>query len=315
MSIPDEAPRERRIRKPSQRIQDIISGKGVNSNRPSDPTLPQGIQASIPQIVEGMELEGEGSAEQLMAVTEDKAESMTAELAMVSEMAEAEALEPNSLADARRRPDWLDWENSIQEELTVLKDAGTWTLVEPPAGANIVGSKWVFRAKKDAAGNTVRKKARLVAQGFSQVPGVDYFDTFAPVARLASIRTVLALAAREDMELHQIDIKGAYLNGELTSDEVIYMRQPPGYESREYPHHICRLCKTLYGLKQSGRSWYQKLVKILIHSLGFTRCKVDQAVFFKSSADGKLTIIVVHVDDCTIAASTYELVSDLKARM
>ena len=113
----------------------------------------------------------------------------------------------------------------------MIRDAGTWILVEPPAGANIVGLKWVFRAKKDADGNVVRKKACLVAQGFSQVPGVDYLHTFAPVARLASIHTIMALAARDDMEMDQIDIKGAYLNGELTPDEIIYMHQPPGYAS------------------------------------------------------------------------------------
>jgi len=312
----DDAPRERRIRKPSQRVQDIISGRGVNSHRPRDPILAQGIQApTVSVIAERTEFEGDGSAEQLMMVTEEEAELLADEWAMVSEMAEAEALEPGSLADARRRPDWSDWEIAIGEELTVLKEAGTWVLVDPPPGANIVGSKWVFRAKKDAAGNVVRKKARLVAQGFSQVPGIDYFDTFAPVARLATIRTVLALAARDNMELHQIDIKGAYLNGELTPGEVIYMRQPPGYESRDHPRHVCRLHKTLYGLKQSGRRWYQKLVKILVHELGFTQCDVDQAVFFKRMVDKKLIVVVVHVDDCTIAASTYEMVADLKARM
>ena len=103
--------------------------------------------------------------------------------------------------------------------------------------------------KKDVDGNVVRKKAHLVTQGFSQVLGVDYFDTFAPVARLASIRTIMALAARDDMEMDQIDIKGAYLNGELTPDEVIYMHQPPGYASRKHPQHVCKLLKTLYGLK------------------------------------------------------------------
>ena len=112
-----------------------------------------------------------------------------------------------------------------------------------------------------------------------------------PVARLATIRTVLALAAREDMELHQIDIKGAYLNGDLTPDEVIYMRQPPDYASRDHPNQVCRLLKTLYGLKQSGRRWYQKLVNILVGTLGFTRCDVDQAVFFKRSG-AELTDLV-----------------------
>jgi len=105
--------------------------------------------------------------------------------------------------------------------------AGTWELVNAPEGANIVGSKWVFWVKKDATGNVVRYKARLVAQGFWQVPGVNYFNTFAPVAWLASIRTILAFAAAEDLETGQIDIKGAYLNGKLTEKEIIFMKQPP----------------------------------------------------------------------------------------
>jgi hypothetical protein len=103
----------------------------------------------------------------------------------------------------------------------------------------------------------IHHKAHLVAQGYSQVPSVDFFDTYAPVANLSSIRTVLALCMRLNLELHQIDIKGAYLNGKLTKNEVIYMCQPPGFESAEHPTQVCRLHKTLYGLKQSGRRWYQ----------------------------------------------------------
>ena len=310
------APRELRVRKPSQRIQDLIDGVGVYSNGRNDPLLARGIQVpSAPPVVEHSEPEAEGTSEQLMLVTEEELALLTEELAMAAEMGEAEGIDPTSLADAKRRPDRADWEKAIQEELTVLKEAGTWTLVEPPPGANIVGSKWVFRVKKDAVGNIVRKKARLVAQGFSQVPGIDYFDTYAPVARLSSIRTILALAARNDMELHQIDIKGAYLNGELTDDEAIYMRQPPGYASKDHPNHVCRLLKTLYGLKQAGRRWYQKLVQILVDELKFTRCEVDQAVFFKREDDGKLSVVAVHVDDCTIAASSLALVEDLKRRM
>ena len=167
----------------------------------------------------------------MMSVLKEALMDCNEELAMVAKIAKAEALEPSSLADARCQPDWSDWERAIEEELATVRDAGTWILVEPPAGANIVGLKWVFRVKKDADRNVIQKKARLVTQGFSQVPGVDYFNTFMPVARLASIRTIMALAARDDMEMDQIDIKGAYLNGKLTPDEVIYMHQPPGYAS------------------------------------------------------------------------------------
>ena len=138
-----------------------------------------------------------------------------------------------------------------------MRAAGTWEVIDKPDGVNVVGSKWVFRAKKDAAGNVIHYKARLVAQGFSQVPGVDYFDTFAPVACLASIRTVLAYmyAAAEDYETGQIDIKAAYLNGELTEDEVIFMKQAPGYEEagEEGKVKVLRLWKSLYGLKQAGK--------------------------------------------------------------
>ena len=251
----------------------------------------------------------------MMSALEEVLMDCDEELAMVAKITEAEALEPSSLADARRQPDWSDWEQAIEEELAMIRDAGTWILVEPPAGANIVGLKWVLRAKKDADGNVVRKKARLVTQGFSQVPGVDYFDTFAPVTHLASICTIMALAARNDMEMDQINMKGVYLNSELTPDEVIYMRQPPGYASRKNPQHVCKLLKTLYGLKQSGHQWYQWLFHILVNELGFAQCEVDHAVFYRCSTDSALVIIVVHVDDCTIASSKHELIDELKMRI
>jgi Reverse transcriptase (RNA-dependent DNA polymerase) len=234
------------------------------------------------------------------------------EYALAAEVSEAEALEPRTLAEARTRSDWPLWEKAIQEELDTLRKAGTWSLEEAPPGANVVGSKWVFKAKKDAAGKVVRYKARLVAQGFSQVPGIDYFDTYAPVAKLPSIRAILAIANRQNMELHQVDIKGAYLNGDLTGEEVIFMRPPPGYAPMGLGHRVLRLKRTLYGLKQSGRRWYQKLTHIFVDSMGFLRCDVDQAVFFKKRGES-LTVVAVHVDDCTIAASSMALIDQFKA--
>jgi len=151
----------------------------------------------------------------------------------------------------------------------MLEDAGTWELVDLPAGANLVGSKWVFQVKKDEAGQVVCFKVCLVAQGFSQVPGVNYFNTFTPVVKLASIWTVLAMAAKLDFKLHQIDIKSTYLNGELTENENIFMKQPPSYPAPNSSRKVCHLLKTLYGLKQSGHRWYQKLVEILVKHLGF----------------------------------------------
>ena len=196
------------------------------------------------------------------------------EFVFVTETADVEALEPRTLTEARRRPEWPHWEKAILEELETLKAAGTWRLEDAPPGANIISLKWVLKAKKDAAGNIVRYKARLVAQGFSQIGGVDYDDTYMLVAKLASMRTIIAMANRLGMEMHQIDIKGAYLNGELNENEVLYMQHPPGYKDSNAGTRILRLIKTLYGLKQSGHRWYQKLSSIFV-SLGFKQCAVD----------------------------------------
>jgi hypothetical protein len=295
----DDEGRGKRIRKPSQRVVDLLEGRGTWSNEPANSLVPPGVQ-----------LMAEGGADDddltdWLHVVPAHVEGY----AFAAVTGDSEALEPRTLAEAKRGGDWPLWEKAIHEELATLKAAGTWELVERPEGVNVVGSKWVFRAKKDAAGKIVRYKARLVAQGFSQIPGVDYFDTFAPVARLASIRAILAFAASEDLETSQIDIKGAYLNGELASDEVIYMRQPPGYSEGLF---VCKLRKTLYGLKQSGRRWYQKLVDIMTR-MKFERSEVDQAVFYRRNKETRALIIVpIHVDDCSIVASSQPLIDRFK---
>ena len=287
-----------RVRKPTQRVQDLLEGKATWSNR-----------SKAQKVFPGVQLPTSNDADAV-----DWATNAIDEYALAAETTSSEALEPQSLSEAKSRPDWKLWEKAIEEELETLRVAGTWKLVNAPEGVNVVGSKWVFRAKKDAAGNVVRYKARLVAQGFSQVPGVDYFDTYAPVARLASIRTVLAFAAAEDLETGQIDIKGAYLNGELTEDEIIYMKQPPGYAVKGPDGKIltARLHKSLYGLKQAGRRWYQKLVEIMT-KLKFLRSEVDSAVFYRRDETLKLLIIIlVHVDDCSIAGRPKAIIQKFK---
>src|SRR5712692_2931601 len=231
----------------------------------------------------------------------------------MAETTDAEALEPHLLTEAKRQPDWPLWEKAIQEELAMLKTAGTWKLEEAPPEANIIGSKWVFKAKKDAVGNIARYKARLVAQGFSQIDGVDYDNTYAPVAHLASSHAIIAMANCLHLELQQVDIKGAYLNGVLNEGEVLYMRHLPGYKSHDTRNHVLHLMKTLYGLKQSGHHWYQKLSLIFL-SLGFQQCSVNQAIFHKSDKHKKeLMVIAVHVNDCMIAASSTRLIEDFRA--
>jgi hypothetical protein len=199
----------------------------------------------------------------------------------------------------------------MDEERKALETHGTWELVEPPIGANIVGCRWVYALKRDAAGNIVRYKARLVAQRFSQIPGVDYFDTYAPVAKMASIQTMLVLGARYNYEIHQVDVKNVYLNGRFENDEVVYMKMPPGLDMTKDKKLALWLLKPIYGLKQSGNYWYCKLKHEFSERLGLIRLEVDQAVFVARGRDGHM-VAVVHVDDLTLLTSTLDLMKHMK---
>jgi hypothetical protein len=159
----------------------------------------------------------------------------------------------------------------------------------------------VFRNKQDDRGVVVRNKARLVAKGFSQVEGLDFGETFAPVARLESIHILLAYASHHEMKLYQMDVKSAFLNGFI--NKLVYVDQPPGLEDPRYPNHVYRLSKALYGLKQALRAWYERLRDFLIEK-GFTIRKVDTTLFTKKF-NGEIFICQVYVDDI-IFGSTNE---------
>jgi Reverse transcriptase (RNA-dependent DNA polymerase) len=190
----------------------------------------------------------EGDAEKLDVITRD----------LEVAMAGIEPFgEPRTLKEAERRPDWPKWQEAVSEKISRLERFGMWELVTPPSNAKIVGCRWVFRLKHNANGDIDKHRGRVVAKGFTQQFGVDYVETFAPVAKLTLIRVIIALAASEDWELHQMDVKSAYLNGEL--DEDIYMELPPGYSPPNSAGKVCHLLKSLYGLKQAGHQWYQKL--------------------------------------------------------
>ena len=168
-----------------------MEGVGVSSAHRSDPSIATGLQLPGGFDEEVEETGGVWAAESAFAALE---ESEWLEHILAAETAEAEALEPRTLAEAKRRPDWPLWENAIAKELATLKTAGTWRLEEAPPGANVISSKWVFKAKKDAARNIAHYKACLVAQGFSQIGGVDYDNTYAPIVKLASSRALIAMA-------------------------------------------------------------------------------------------------------------------------
>jgi hypothetical protein len=167
-----------------------------------------------------------------------------------------------------------------------------WHLVPRP-NQNVVGTKWVFRNKQDEHGVVTRNKARLVAKGYSQVEGLDFGETYAPVARLESIHILLAYATYHGFKLYQMDMKSAFLNGPIK--EEVYVEQPPGFEDSEYPNHVYKLSKALYGLKQAPRAWYECLRYFLITN-GFKVGKVDPTLFTKTIAND-LFVCQIYVDD------------------
>jgi transposase InsO family protein len=201
---------------------------------------------------------------------------------------------PKSLRDAQESPEWPEWQAAMDEEYRQHLEMGTWELVEPVAGRRPIGCRWVFAKKFDESGKLTKYKARLVAQGFSQIPGIDYTDNYAPVARLDAVRTCIALSAIKKWTMRQLDIKGAYLNGVL--EEELYMHQPDGFNDGS--GRICKLKLALYGLKQAGRVWNKKLHDTL-SKLDFTRTDADPCVYTKI-INGFSTVLTVWVDDLII---------------
>lgn len=201
---------------------------------------------------------------------------------------------PPTLEAALASPDANRWREAVTDELTSLAEKGTYTLEPLPPGAKAIPCKWVFDYKLDATGSITRYKARLVAKGFRQREGIDYTEVFAPVSKYTTLRALLAIAASADWELHQLDIKTAFLNGTLT--ETIFIEQPPGYNNGD-PTMALRLHKSIYGLKQASRTWYETLAEVLI-AAGYTPSAADPSLFISASGT---TFLLVYVDDVLIA--------------
>ncbi|RDB21868.1 Retrovirus-related Pol polyprotein from transposon TNT 1-94 [Hypsizygus marmoreus] len=288
--------RGRRIRKESDYLRRLREGEGQTSNRPSSPPIPVGIQ-------EGSEV-GDVADEWEMVAVED--------VAMAAVTEGVEGLMP-SYSEAKKRPDWPKWEEAIKVELENLKQNGTWELVERPAGVNVVDCKWVLRIKKNAAGEIEKYKARLVARGFTQIHGVDFYETYAPVARLASFRLLLAIAARNGWPVDSFDFDGAFLNSVLDDDEVVYLEQPAEYAEKDRKQYVLRLHKALYGLRQGAKNWYDALC-VALADLGFRRSEADHGVFYKIEGE-HIVILAIHVDDCMGVGSSAKLLQDVKEQL
>ncbi|CAM8880620.1 unnamed protein product [Rhodiola kirilowii] len=196
----------------------------------------------------------------------------------------------------------------MNEEFKSMQDNIVWELVPLPEGVKPIGSKWIFRTKRDAKGNVERYKTRLVAKGFNQTEGIDFKETFSPVTMKDSFRIIMALSAHFDLELHQMDVKTAFLNGDI--DEVIYMVQSENFECGDSKNMVCKLRKSIYGLKQASHQWYFKFYQMII-SYGFEANLMDECVYHKFCGS-KFIFLVLYVDDILLAINDVMLLHDTK---
>ena len=275
------------------------------------PILPRGIRAVALEGHRGSERENPATeADVAGGIWESVHGDTDIAYAMYAGVAEAEVLEPRTVDEARKQPDWLRWNEAIKAELKSLDEAHTWDVVPRlPKGTNVVDCKWVFKIKKNSAGEIDKYKAQLVAHGFTQVQGVDYYEMYAPVARLSSLRLILAIAACYDWDVDVFDFHSAFLNGKLDDDEVIYMELPPG-SNKGGKDLVALLRVALYGSKQGALKWYQHLCKDFAE-LGLNCMEADWGVFV-AKIGMHLLILASHVDDCTVTGSSRELIKAFK---
>jgi hypothetical protein len=219
--------------------------------------------------------------------------------------------EPKMFRQAITGEDAPQWKSAMSAEYQSLMKHNNWNLVPRPQNRNIVSCKWIFKTKEvetDSGDIDVKYKARLVAKGYSQVHGVDYEEIFAPVVKFTSARILLAIVALLDLELHQMDVVTAFLNGEL--NEEIFMEQPEGFGA-ENSSQVCKLAKSLYGLKQAPRQWHAKIDGFLVGALGFSR-NVSDKCFYVRIQGGIIVIIALYIDDLLIACNNFGILNEIK---
>lgn len=262
-----------------------------SDNENEDDPPPAGVHATDPHDVHDWERSDNTQYGRGMRRTADFAHTAFAVL---------DDDEPANYREAVTGPLRDEWRKAMKIELDQLIATNAWSYVDLPPGRKAMGCTWVYRIKRDANGNIIKYKARLVAQGFSQIPGVDYHpDTvFANTPRTDTNRTVFALATEFDLDLRHFDIKGAFLQGDLK--EEVYMRQPQGFVRPGFEDKVCGLNKSLYGLKQASHVW-QDTLREWLTSLGFTPINADSTCYTKI-IDGRTIMVAWHVDDGILAA-------------
>jgi hypothetical protein len=220
--------------------------------------------------------------------------------------------EPECYAEAMEDEHKSEWVDAMQDEMKSLHDNHTFDLVKLPKGKRALTNRWIYRVKQEEHTSQPRYKARLVVKGFRQRKGIDFDEIFSPVVKMSSIRVVLSLAASLDLEIEQMDVKTAFLHGDL--EEEIYMEQPEGFRVKGKEDYVCRLKKSLYGLKQAPRQWYKKFESVM-EEQGYRKTTSDHCVFVQKFPDGDFIILLLYVDDMLIVGMNSSRIDRLKKQL
>jgi transposase InsO family protein len=287
----------------------IVSDQEPYQDEPSDS---EEQEAEIAAQVWGSVLEGVGIHPDFVEMEIGDVYELAFSAAQQACAAVSDLPVPRTYKQAMVSPQKEHWNAACDQEAHM--ENGTWRLVKLPEGRTPVGSRWVFHIKRTADGSIERYKARMVAQGFSQRPGWDYVESFAPTIRLSVVRALFALVAADDLECDSIDITTAFLNGDL--EEEIYMKPPEGYEqySKDGQLLYCLLLKALYGLKQGGHQWYLKLSSVM-KEIGFRKVRSEPCVYVWESSSGEKVIVPTYVDDCHIIGKSKDSIQHTKAQL
>jgi hypothetical protein len=204
------------------------------------------------------------------------------------------------------------WRKAMDSEINSIKKNETWTLTDLPAGCKKIGVKWLYKTKLNELGEVDKYKARLVAKGYSQQYGVDYTEVFVPVARMDTVRMIVAVAAQRNWTIYQLDVKSAFLHGKLSED--VFVEQPKGYEKKGSEGKVYQLHKALYGLKQAPRAWFSRIAAYFKDE-GFETCPNEHTLFIKRGAEGKVIIVSIYVDDLIYTGNDEDMMNGFKNSM
>lgn len=268
-----------------------------NEARNSQENVNQGRERRAPRWMSNYE-SGEGLSEEEV---EEEAEAY-----MVQDVA---VHDPCSFEEAVKHE---KWRKAMDAEINSIEKNQTWELVNVPTGAKIIGVKWIFKTKLNEHGEVEKYKARLVAKGYCQQEGIDFTEVFAPVARMDTVRIIVALAACRGWEIFQMDVKSAFLHGELIED--VYVEQPMGYVTKGKEHKVYKLHKALYGLKQAPRAWFSRIESYFLEE-GFQKNPNEQTLFIKSSKEGNILIVSIYVDDLIYTSNDKGMMLEFKKSM